>query len=172
MPEPFTLASAAPLINKVASELVGPAKGIATRTKEKLEVKFRRGFEGYIGKQLMRASTVKTIISSSAPIPLLDIYVNLFLASGKTAARDEDFLKDIRNYKNVIFTATAGAGKSMLMRYLYIRFLETQSERLPIFVELRDLNQNPPSFTMCPSPATAGTALLTRPASYTFPPHI
>lgn len=141
MPEPFTLATAAPLINKLAAEFAQPAKGAATRTKEKLEVKFRKGFEGYVGKQLMRASTVKTIISSNAPIPLLDIYVNLFLASGKIAARDDDFLKDIGKYKDVVFTATAGAGKSMLMRYLYIRFLESQ--RLPVFVELRDLNQSP-----------------------------
>ena len=30
----------------------------------------------------------------------------------------------------------------MLMRYLYLRFLEVQT-RLPIFIELRDLNQHP-----------------------------
>jgi predicted NACHT family NTPase len=143
MPEPFTLAAAAPLINKVSSEFVGPAKGIAARTREKLEVKFRKGFEAYVEKQLARASTVKTILSSNAPIPLLSIYVNSLLSSGKVAARDDDFLKDISKYRNVIFTATAGAGKSMLMRYLYMRFLDSQSERLPIFLELRDLNQYP-----------------------------
>jgi predicted NACHT family NTPase len=142
MIDPLIIPSAVPLIHKVAGELVGPTKGIATRTIEKLQVRFRKGFEAYIGKQLSRASTVKTIISSNAPIPLQDIYVNLFLASGDTAARDEDFLKYIDRYRAVVFTATAGAGKSMLMRYLYIRFLETQRDRLPIFIELRDLNQN------------------------------
>lgn len=143
MTEPITLASAAPLTKKVSTELLGPAKGLAARTKEKMEVKFRRGFEECITRQLTRASTVKTIISSNAPIPLLDIYVNLFLSSGKTVARDEDFLRDMRKYQKVIFAATAGAGKSMLMRYLYMRFLDSQSDRLPIFIELRDLNQFP-----------------------------
>ena len=141
MPEATIISSA--LLAKLAPEFIAPAKGVATRTKEKLEVKFRKGFEDYLGKQLARASTVKTIISSNAPIPLKDIYVNLLLASGRKAFRDEDFLEGVKVYRSVIFTATAGAGKSMLMRYLYIRFLEGQSERLPIFIELRDLNQHP-----------------------------
>jgi len=29
------------------------------------------------------------------------------------------------------------------MRYLYLRFLESQTDRLPVFIELRDLNQHP-----------------------------
>jgi hypothetical protein len=148
MIDPHILPFTAPQIHKVAGELVGPTKGIATRTIEKLQVKFRKGFGAYTAKQLARASTVKTIISSNAPIPPQDLYVNLFLASGNTAARDEDFLKSIDRYRAIVFTATAGAGKSMLMRYLYIRFLEAERDRLPIFIELRDLNQNPNQTTM------------------------
>ncbi len=143
MPEPITLASAAPIVAKLAAELAAPTKGLALSAKQKLEIRFRKGFEKYIEKQLGRASTVKTIISSSTPIALLDFYVNLFLANGKSAFRDEDFVKEIATYKHVIFTATAGAGKSMLMRYLYLRFLDSQHQRLPVFVDLRDLNHNP-----------------------------
>lgn len=80
--DPTTLKAATPLITKIAASLSQPAKGMAIKTKEKLEIKFRKGFEDYIGKQLERASSVKTIISSNTPIPLRDIYVNLYLASG------------------------------------------------------------------------------------------
>jgi predicted NACHT family NTPase len=47
--------------------------------------------------------------------------------------------------KRIIFTATAGAGKSMLMTYLFFFFLSEQSERLPVFIELRDINDYPDS---------------------------
>lgn len=142
MIDPATLKAAAPLISKIATALSEPTKGMAIKTKEKLEIKFRKGFEGYIEKQLERASSIKTIISSSTPLLLKDIYVNLYLAAGPKAFRDEDFLTSITKYRHVIFTATAGAGKSMLMRYLYLKFLETQTDRLPVFVELRDLNRD------------------------------
>jgi predicted NACHT family NTPase len=146
-PEPTTLlTSAAPLIAKLSTVFAEPAKGSAKQLKEKLEVKFRKGFSGYIEENLSRFSTVKTIISSSTPILLTSIYVNLRLASAGQIAqahRDDDFITQIAKYKNVLFTATAGAGKSMLMRYLYLKFLEMQTERLPVFIELRDLNQYP-----------------------------
>jgi hypothetical protein len=143
--DPITLAKAAPLIAKLATTFTEPAKGIAARTKEKLEVKFSKGFAGYIENNITRFSTIKTIISSSTPIPLLSIYVNLLLAdpAHAHALRDDDFIKEIAKFKSVLFTATAGAGKPMLMRYLYLRFLESQTDRLPVFVELRDLNQKP-----------------------------
>ncbi len=121
--EPITLGSAAPIIMKLVGAFSEPAKGMAQRAREKLEIKLRKGFSRFIDENFSRFSTVKTIISSSNPIPLLDIYVNLHLASENPirAHRDEDFLREINKYQNVLFTATAGAGKSMLMRYLYLR---------------------------------------------------
>jgi predicted NACHT family NTPase len=141
--EALLLSKAAPLISKLSGVFAEPVKGAAVRTREKLEVKFRKGFSRFIEENIARFSMVKTIISSNTPIPLLDLYVNLNLAGANQAHRDEDFLKEIDRYKNVLFAATAGAGKSMLMRYLYLRFLETQTERLPILIELRELNQLP-----------------------------
>jgi hypothetical protein len=141
--ETISLAKAAPLIAKLASAFATPAKGAATKAKEKLEVKFQKGFSRFIEENINRFSTVKTIISSNIPIPFSSLYVNLYVARPGFAHRDEDFLKEIERYKSVLFTATAGSGKSMLMRYLYLRFLEIQSDRLPVFIELRELNENP-----------------------------
>lgn len=141
--EPISLAKTLPLVEKLAATFVPPAKGAALRAKEKLEVKFRKGFTRFFEENLDRFSTVKTIISSSTPIPLLTLYVNLYVQREEKLYRDEDFLREAGNFRNVLFTATAGSGKSMLMRYLYLRFLETQTDRLPIFVELRELNERP-----------------------------
>jgi predicted NACHT family NTPase len=45
--------------------------------------------------------------------------------------------------KRIIFTATAGAGKTMLLRYLFLQTLSNNEDVLPIFLELRDLNDYP-----------------------------
>src|ERR1700680_831812 len=92
--DPISIAKAAPLIAKLASIFAEPAKGATTRAKEKLEVKFRRGFSRFIEENLNRYATVKTIISSTTPIPLKNLYVNLFLAHSDHVHRDEDFLKE------------------------------------------------------------------------------
>lgn len=141
--EPSSLAAAAPLIAKLAAIFAEPIRSTAKRAKEKVELVLKKGFSEYIRENVVRFSFVKTIISSSTPIPLLSIYVNLHLRHPNASLRDEDFLTEISKYRNVLFCATAGAGKTMLMRYLYLRFLETQTDRLPIFIELRDLNQHP-----------------------------
>jgi predicted NACHT family NTPase len=141
--EASSITKAAPLIAKLATTFAAPLKGAAVRAKEQLEVKFRKGFSRFIEENLVRFSTVKTIISSNTPIPFSTLYVNLYLKHSNGTARDEDLLTNIEAQRNVIFTATAGSGKSMLMRYLYLRFLETQIERLPIFIELRELNEHP-----------------------------
>jgi hypothetical protein len=49
---------------------------------------------------------------------LNDVYVNLYIAQdrGKPII-DDEFLRIGDNLKRIVFTATAGAGKSMLMRY-------------------------------------------------------
>ena len=132
----------APLITKLAGALVSPAMGVASRAKARLEVIFRKGFYRFVEENVKRFATVKTIISSSTPIPFSDLYVNLYVMRSKASLRDEDFLREIENYRNVLFSAAAGSGKSMLMRYLYLRFLEVQTDRLPILIELRELNEH------------------------------
>jgi hypothetical protein len=126
--EPLSASLAAPLIAKMAELFSEPIKSTAARTKEKIQLVLRRGFSEYIEKNVTRFSVVKTIISSSTPIPLLSIYVNLHLGHPSASLRDDDFLTRIEKYNNVLFSAIAGAGKSMLMRYLYLRFLETQTD--------------------------------------------
>ncbi|WP_197082575.1 NACHT domain-containing protein [Bradyrhizobium sp. LTSP885] len=140
--EAISITKLAPLITKLAGVFASPAMGVASRAKAKLEVVFRKGFSRFVEENLRRFAVVKTIISSSTPIPFSDLYVNLYVARSKAISRDEDFLIEIESYRNVLFSAAAGSGKSMLMRYLYLKFLEVQTERLPILIELRELNEH------------------------------
>jgi hypothetical protein len=130
MPETVSLAKAAPLIAKLASAFATPAKGLATKAKEKLEVKFQKGFSRFIEENLIRFSTVKTIISSSTPIPFSSLYVNLYVARPGFAHRDDDFLREIEKYKSVLFTATAGSPPRFIcfMNMLLKHFLAAMTQ--------------------------------------------
>ena len=137
----MSLAKIAPLLTKLAGSLADLAKGAAAKKKDELKIRFRFGFNNYISQQVTRYSNVKTIIGSNTPLRLEDLYVNLYLTQDRrNNIRDDDFLQIGSDLKRIVFTATAGAGKSMLMRYLFFLFLSEQSDRLPVFVELREVN--------------------------------
>lgn len=141
--DPASLKAAASLAAKLAPTFVEPAKGTLLRAKQRLEVKFRKGFSRYFENQQVRFSKVKTIISSSTPIEMKDIYVNVIAKCKDVAVRDDDVPNAMARFERILFSASAGAGKSMLMRYLFLQFIDVQTDRLPIFLELRDLNSRP-----------------------------
>ena len=146
MSDPISLTKIAPVLAKLAGSLAESIKGPAAKKKDELKVRFRFGFDKYISQQATRYSNVKTIIGSNRPLVLNEVYVNRYLSQDKrNNTRDEDFLRVGSDLKRIIFAATAGAGKSMLMRYLFFLFLSEQSERLPVFIELRDINDYPES---------------------------
>ena len=131
------------LITKLSVEAASSIKSPASKIYDNLKVKFRIGFPKYIEQQIQRYSFVKTLISNQTPIDILDLYVNLQLRSGHKTVRDEDILRLSEKFRRFIFTATAGSGKSMLMRYLYLMFLREQQDVVPIFFELREVNDTP-----------------------------
>src|SRR3984893_16468960 len=146
----ISLTKMAPLLGKLAGGLAESAKGPAAKKKDELKVRFKVGFDEYISQQATRYSNVKTIIGSNIPIKFKDVYVNLYVAKymhneKSINIRDDDFLRIGRGLKRIVFTATAGAEKSMLMRSLFFLFLSEQTERLPVFIELRDINDYPDS---------------------------
>lgn len=142
-----TAAKLLPLISPVATALANASKGKIAKKIDELRVLYRQGFEAFVRQSIDRFSFVKTILGSSAPVSFEDIYVNLKVCENRNlngvSLRDDDFLRISQDTHNIVFTATAGAGKSMLMRHLFFLFLREQTARLPIFLELRELNDNP-----------------------------
>ena len=152
MTDPISTSLAAPLVKKLSEGIAEAAKGSLAKKKDELKLRLGLGFSGYTQQQISRYKSVKTIIGSAVPLQFEDIYVNLYLEQAKLKGkknekriRDEDFIKLAPKDKRIIFTATAGAGKSMLMRYLFFLFLSQQDSVWPVFVELRDINDSPES---------------------------
>lgn len=142
MADPFT-AAVLPAAGKLATALFEIGKPSTIKATEKLMVRFGVGLSTLLREQAERHRYVKTIISGSAPIKLTDIYVNLKLERDNNIVRDDDLFKLLDKERAILVHAAAGSGKSMLLRYLLLTAEQHLSERVPILIELRDLNAHP-----------------------------
>ncbi len=100
-----------------------------------------------------RSLFVKTILHRSEPVNLLDVYYpikvevenenNLAKKKRTTIITNvEDLFKES---KCITITGSAGSGKSMLLKYLFVK-IANKKEKIPIRIELRYLEKHEGSF--------------------------
>lgn len=118
------------VLNRIASALSQPVADVTVR--------IASVFGDHIRMTMEMCSIVKTIASDEKPINLREIYVNLDLLSSGRLYKDYTLATREGAIARLVIKGTAGAGKTMLMKYLA---LETfgNSERIPIFINLREL---------------------------------
>ncbi|MDQ4421385.1 NACHT domain-containing protein [Sphingobium sp. DEHP117] len=99
-------------------------------------------YESYLVQTNKRVSTIKTFAAPTRPVPLSDHFVDIFLRSNNDAEIDHlDLLEKSNQNCRVVISASAGFGKSILMRYMALCLYEKPTGKIPIFVELRDFNR-------------------------------
>ena len=123
---------------RLARTISGPARSAAIRALASLE-----GYSAYLSETNDRVSMVKTFANPSAPVSLIDHFVTTELKSGQNSKSitQDDLVSGLKSQCRIVVSATAGFGKSMLMRYLALSLYESPQGTIPIFVELRDLNR-------------------------------
>lgn len=100
-------------------------------------------YETYLVKTYNRVSTIKTFVDPSKPVSLLDHYTEtkLSINYGDQSINEADLRALLQDGSKIVVSALAGYGKSVLMRFLALSFYENPAGRIPIFIELRDLNR-------------------------------
>ena len=102
---------------------------------------FRKDLTSYVEATIKKCSYIKTpIINRDHPTYIYDIYVHTKIALRKQIYTDDKLLSEIPKLKSIIIAGTAGSGKTMLMRYIFLSLCKKGSERIPLFIELRNLN--------------------------------
>lgn len=99
-----------------------------------------KSFQIYTKNWYEKTSKLKTYIYREGAVDFKSIYFPLVLRKERkqiTVPEDVDSLFKSSNYLTIL--GHAGSGKTMLMRHCFLSFLETQT-RIPIIIELRDLN--------------------------------
>jgi len=121
---------------------------------DKAKIDFSAGFDVYIEKAYANYNNVRTLLHRTEGKPLYDIYVpcNLRYKTGfiiKEPCIDNIFLED---NNCVLITGAGGAGKSMVMRHLYLNAINEFNEgsaKIPVIVNLRDLEQDNTNILDC-----------------------
>lgn len=134
-------------VNKAVAELVHKnidkiGKKLFDLTKDsykQLLTDTKVAFKKYLMFSLEKYTYIKTILYKDTPVKLNDFYVHTNIMHGRKIVEIKD-ISDILNISRFsIITATAGAGKSTFLKYLFINSIKTHVN-IPIFIELRNLN--------------------------------
>lgn len=137
-----------PDINKVAAELIIYSIDRSVEAISRpLRDSFRRlmqslldAYRPYLESTYRRVSTIRTFIKPNEPIDLLTNYVTVPLRNGTAVIDPADLIRNIESHHRYIISGLAGRGKSVLMRYIAILLYHNPTNRIPLFIELRTLN--------------------------------
>jgi ABC-type arginine transport system ATPase subunit len=149
---------AASIIERVFTQhFVTIASKIAKKTMsyfEKSEIMFRSAFGGYLKNSYDKYSRAKTLLHRQEPIKIKDFFVipSLKVPGNNEKVQETISANDIYDkfYSRhfLIIKGTAGMGKSTLLKYLFIDEIEQKRRLIPIFFELRDINNLSDSYNL------------------------
>lgn len=125
-------------LDKYGEKLFKGVKSVYIGASDEARLNWRFGYENYLAKAYHKHFYVKTFLSFNQPRPISDFYVPLSVACGHYEC-EASISGLTKNNPNGIIVATAGSGKTMMMRHLFIDTIDN-TDRVPVFVELREIN--------------------------------
>lgn len=114
----------------------------------KFKIDFDIAFRKYIKKSYDKYSKVKTILYKAEPQFIYDFFEIPNLKIGKgiiVKATTVDVVLNQSNY--IVIRGTGGIGKSTLLKHFFLSAIESK-ELIPIFLELKDLNDRDKSYIL------------------------
>lgn len=137
MPELDPNAIASAVIENLVKDLAKSVIGGSSIKLKDIYNKYFDNFDSVLKSTYQNISCVRTLTQRDRSTKLTEIYVPLsFLCSGETES-DESVLSRLSIGEKTIVQATGGAGKSVFLKYAWLRFFEKPVGKIPIFVELR-----------------------------------
>lgn len=97
-------------------------------------------FEPFMRKTYERNLNVRILSQKDKDVNLYDIYVNPQFSCGDDVVSDQELILRIVDRENILINGTGGAGKTFFMRHAWLSLFEAENDLVPIFIELRNLN--------------------------------
>ena len=130
---------AAEFVARNLVNLLNVATSIISGAKSELELRLKTAYSTYLTTTADRYGRAKSFFFRQIPTDIYSFYVPMRVTSGATELPKVS-LNDIVNLtKRAVVTAPAGAGKSILLRHLFLTALQC-SDRIPVFIELRSID--------------------------------
>lgn len=117
--------------------------------KGKKDERFKSNLRPHLENTFIRFKSIKTILQPLTPTDFLSIHATQRFKFHDNNNDDHDIdhytlvESIINNPHNLIITGTAGSGKSIFMRYLWLSLFLNGDGRIPVFIELRNINSLP-----------------------------
>ena len=147
MTEPLTGVAAAATVKKIAEaaahDIYSGTASAARQAIDRLRVQFGVGFSKYIDRTYTKCRYVKTILHRIDPIAIEAAYIHPTLKIRNRLVIGSKFLEEFDSAKNIVVTGLGGSGKSFFLKYTFLELCLNPFGRIPIFVELRELNDDP-----------------------------
>lgn len=133
-------------INQIAADIYSGIKASTAAKSAEIKNAAALGFKRLLEETYERRGKIKTIIDPDVSIKLRDIYVPCHLAHNGSSVSEGQFFKSLREPggQRAVILGTAGAGKSLLLKNLLLEVADNWHQPIPIFVELRTLNDVAP----------------------------
>jgi hypothetical protein len=127
-------------LGELAKEIVKGGAALGRKQVAKLSVDFEFGFKDFLGRNYRRLSRVKTLLNPNLPASLEATYVAPNFRFGSRNLSERQFISLVSKEKFVVVTGIGGSGKSIFLKHLFVRYCNEALGRVPMFVELRQLN--------------------------------
>lgn len=131
------------LVNAAAREAAAPARTAITSmgraAYDNLAAKFEGCFQGHMQSTYEKCSQIKNLLYRDHPTDFKSKYVRVNFTRVRKVVSDSELLTFALNSKNVIISGTAGAGKTMFMRWAALALIDGVKDhgRVPLYLELR-----------------------------------
>ena len=127
----------AELVKDISKSILGKANKISSHQYKKILVALELAFKSYLESSYARYSKIKTLLYRDRPVELRDHYVYSNVQIEECRISGADILNEFLKTKRNVVVGTAGSGKSVLLRRLFLDMVEKQVGIAPILVELR-----------------------------------
>ena len=132
---------AADFVARNFTKIVEFGTSVLNGAKSEVELRLKTAYSTYLINAGERYGRAKSFFIRTVPTDIYSFYVPMRVTSDKTAL-PKVVLDDIVSLTTrAVVTASAGAGKSILLRHLFLDALRS-SERIPVFVELRSIERS------------------------------
>jgi hypothetical protein len=108
-----------------------------------VRARFLESFGDYINQSIERCRWVRTLMSQDRLLELESIYVEPMLTGVAPATTVASLLESLKSGAKLVITGTAGQGKTSLVKHLVTRLVDGLSKRVPLLINLRDVDYNP-----------------------------
>jgi hypothetical protein len=96
----------------------------------------------YLVRQYDKTSSVKSLVHVGSASNIEDLYVPCSFNHGGHTLSEETFMRTLADPPRKLVIGSGGTGKSFFLRHTFIRQFKSGAYGIPIFVELRDLNES------------------------------